>query len=110
MNKIVLTRPLLILLYGFPGAGKTYFAKQLSESLGAAHVNSDRFRYELFAQPRYDKQEDEVIRHLMEYMTEEFLSAGVSVIYDANATRLTQRRALRDMARKAHVQPLLVWL
>jgi hypothetical protein len=46
----------------------------------------------------------------MEYMTGEFLSAGLSVIYDVNALRLAQRRNLRELARKAHAQPVLVWL
>ncbi|MDB5185856.1 MAG: hypothetical protein JWL85_379 [Candidatus Saccharibacteria bacterium] len=110
MNKLSLTRPTLVLLYGYPGSGKTYFARQLSESLKAAHVQGDRIRYELFDTPRYDKQENDVINHLMGYMTEEFLNAGISVVYDANVMRLSQRRALRDMARKAKAQPLLIWL
>jgi len=50
-----------------------------------------------------------VINHLMDYMTGEFLNAGMSVIYDANAMRLTQRRLLRDMARKSGAQPILIW-
>ena len=109
MAKIVPNKPLLILLYGFPGSGKTYFARQLSEQVHAAHVQSDRIRHELFEQPRYEKQENEVVIHLMDYMTEQFLGAGVSVIYDVNAMRLTQRRALRDMAKHAGVVPLLIW-
>ncbi len=110
MSKAIPTKLLLILLYGYPGAGKTHFGKQLSDIIGAAHVNGDRIRYELFEQPRYDKQENAVISHLMQYMTEEFLNSGVSVIYDANAMRVSQRRALRDMARKVHAAPLLIWL
>jgi len=97
------------LLYGFPGAGKTYFARQLCEQFQAAHVHGDRIRSELFEQPRYDREENEVVTHLMDYMTAEFLNAGISVVYDANAMRLTQRRALRDMARKSGAQPLLIW-
>lgn len=110
MSKVQPTRPLLIMLYGFPGAGKTYFSRQLSENLQAAHVQGDRIRSELFENPRHDKQEDAVIAQLMNYMTEEFLNAGVSVIYDTNAARAPQRHALRELARRAQAQPLLVWL
>lgn len=110
MAKITPVKPLLIQLYGFPGSGKTYFARQLCEHIQAAHVQGDRIRYELFEDPRYDKQENDVITQLMDYMTGEFLSAGISVIYDTNAMRANQRHALREMARKAHAQPLLIWL
>jgi hypothetical protein len=46
----------------------------------------------------------------MDYMTTEFLSADLSVIYDVNVTRVGQRRLLRDLASKAHALPILVWL
>jgi predicted kinase len=110
MSKITTNKPVLIMLYGVPGAGKTHFAQELTGVLQAAHVQADRIRYELFEQPTYDKQENNVVIHLMEYMTQEFLNAGVSVIYDTNVMRLVQRRALRDIATKAKVQPIMVWL
>jgi predicted kinase len=110
MNKLTLNRPTLIMLYGFPGAGKTYLARQLCDDLSAAHVQGDRIRFELFEEPRYDKQENEIVNHLMEYMAEEFLSAGISVVYDVNAMRLSQRRALRDLARKLKAESVLIWL
>jgi predicted kinase len=109
MPKVEPIKPLLILLYGYPGSGKTYFARQLAEQFTAAHVHGDRIRGELFETPHYDKEENEVISQLMNYMTGEFLSAGLSVIYDINAMRVSQRRALRDLARKVHVEPVLVW-
>jgi predicted kinase len=110
MTKVVPTKPFLIMLYGFPGSGKTYFARQLTDHLQVAHVHGDRIRGELFETPRYDKEENEVISQLMDYMTGEFLNAGLSVIYDVNAMRSSQRRVLRDMARKYHAQPLMIWL
>lgn len=110
MAKITLTRPLMVLLYGYPGAGKTHFAHALCEAVNAAHIQGDRMRSELFEKPRYDKQENDVINHLMAYMAEEFLQAGISVVYDTNAMRLADRRILRDMARKAKAETLLIWL
>lgn len=97
-------------MYGFPGAGKTFVARQLCEDISAAHIQGDRIRYELFEQPRYDRQENEIVTHLMQYMAEEFLNAGISVVYDMNAARLIDRRQLRDMARRSKAETLLVWL
>ena len=94
MAKIYPTKPFLLLFYGYPGAGKTYFARQFCETVQAAHLQSDRIRGELFEEPRYDKQENGIVNHLMDYMAEEFLSAGLSVAYDVNAIRAGQRKKL----------------
>ncbi len=110
MSKVVPTKPLLIMLYGFPGSGKSYVARQLSDHIKAAHVQGDRIRTELFSNPKYDKAENNVINQLMDYMTEEFLNAGISVIYDANALRSAQRHQMREMARKCQAKPLVIWV
>ena len=110
MGKTTTSRPVLVMLYGFPGAGKTHFARELCEVINAAHVHGDRIRSEIFQTPRRDKQEDQIIDHLMGYMTGEFLNAGISVVYDTNATRVNERRILREIARKSKAEPVLVWL
>lgn len=110
MGKPIPTKPVLVLLYGFPGAGKSTFARHLSTELGMAHVHSDRIRHELFEKPRYDNRENDVVNHIMDYMTEEFMRAKISVIYDANTPTLRDRRALRDLARKYKFSPVLVWI
>lgn len=109
MSKVTPTKPILVMLYGYPGAGKTHFAREISDTLQAAHVHGDRIRGELFEEPRYDQEENDIVKHLMLYMTEEFLNAGMSVIFDANAIRLLERRELRNIARKSKAEPLLVW-
>jgi predicted kinase len=110
MSKIELNTPTLILLYGYPGAGKTYFARQIADELHAAHVQADRFRFELFEEPRFDKNENRIVDHLAQYMAQEFLSAGVSVIYDLSSSRAGQRRMLRYLARKLKSQCMMVWV
>ncbi len=109
MAKIYPTKPFLLLFYGYPGAGKTYFARQFCDNVQVAHLQADRIRGELFEEPRYDKQENAIVAQLMDYMTQEFLSAGVSVAYDANVFRIKQRRMLYNMAHSCRVLPLLVW-
>ncbi len=109
MAKIYPTRPFLMMFYGYPGGGKTYFARQFCDNVHAAHVQADRIRAELFESPHYDKQENEIVNQLMNYMTEEFLSAGLSVAYDVNAMRSGQRRQLADIARSCHAVPIVVW-
>jgi len=42
-------------------------------------------------------------------MAGEFLASGMSVVYDTNALRSSQRRTLREMAHKAGAQPVVVW-
>lgn len=109
-NKVTLAKPVLVCLYGFPGSGKSYVARNLVNVVQMAHVSADRIRSELFEEPRYDAQENAIVSHLMNYMAEEFLAAGVSVVYDANAMRLAQRRNLRELARKNKAEYMLVWL
>lgn len=109
MAKILPQKPFLLLMYGYPGAGKTYFARQFCDNVQAANLQADRIRSELFETPRYDQQENAIINQLMNYMSEEFLSAGLSVVYDMNALRAGQRRKLSDMAFRNHATPLTVW-
>jgi len=110
MSKIIPNKPTLICLYGFPGSGKSYVARNLADEIQLANVNSDRIRSELFQEPRYDTQENAIVSHLMDYMSEEFLNAGVSIVYDTNALRVSQRRRLREMARKHNAAYLLIWI
>ena len=109
MAKLVPNKPFLLLFYGFQGSGKTYFARQFAENVEVAHVQADRIRYELFEKPTYSKQENAIVLQIMNYMVEEFLKVGVSVLYDMNAMRIVQRQALRTLARKSGAEAVLVW-
>ena len=109
MAKLYPSKPFLLMFYGYPGAGKTYFARQFVENVQAAHLQADRIRGELFEQPHYDQQENDIVQQIMDYMTGEFLSSGLSVAYDVNAARVGQRRKLAELARRNGAQALLVW-
>ncbi len=106
--KISPNKPFIIFLYGFPGAGKTAFARQLAEDMNCAHLQQDRLSEELYG--ANNEKTYKAARNAMNYMSREFLRAGVSVIYDTDVHRLGERRALRDAARTSKATPILVWL
>lgn len=108
-ERIGTIKPVLILCYGFPGSGKTYFSRQFTEAVQVAHLEQDRIRHELFQHPKYSKQENSALNRIIAYMANEFLTAGISVVIDMNAMRLSQRKALREMARQNKASTLVIW-
>jgi len=110
MAKLRPLKPLLFLLYGFPGSGKTRFARQLTEYVDCVHVQTDKLQSELFGNSNVSQKDEVFVKKLTNYMTEQFLSAGVSVIYDESIDRSGKRLALRSIARKHKAEPVLIWL
>ncbi len=64
MGKIVAKKPVLVLLYGMSGSGKTFFSRQLTDQFQAAHLQADRIRSELFQNPSFNKEENHIIASL----------------------------------------------
>jgi predicted kinase len=52
---------MIIIIFGLPGSGKSYFAKNLAKKLNIAHFNSDIIRKTLFPKPDYTPAEKEQI-------------------------------------------------
>lgn len=62
---------MLIIVFGLPGSGKSFFAKKLASELKAHYYSSDRFRKKLFKNPTYSEEEkeavyDQIVRRIME--------------------------------------------
>lgn len=97
------------MLVGLPGSGKTYLAEQLARKLNMAFVSNDRIRSELFEKPNYTPEEEGVVKHMMFMMTEEYLRAGLPVVYDGSANKVKERLELRTLARKVKADPVVIW-
>lgn len=102
-------KPILFTTLGFPGSGKTYFARKFAREFGLIHLNSDKVRSELFKKPKYTPAEHKIVFEEMDKRTGRFLSEGKSVIYDANLIKRKFRRKLQSIARKHNARYLLLW-
>lgn len=111
-------KPLLISFLGFPGSGKTTFARQLAEEISAVTYNSDALRVSMFGsletieqirQMQRSRLYDDVFG-AMNYAAAQSLRAGHHVIYDAQMTKRRDRQRMDKLARDNGGQFVLIWL
>jgi hypothetical protein len=103
-------KPLLITTLGYPGSGKTYFSERLAKEFNLFHINSDKIRVEMFDNPNFSPEEHHAVFHFIEWLTQELLKKGVSVIVDANLNKQVRRDKFAQMAYKTKVDYILLYL
>jgi predicted kinase len=81
--------PVLVLVSGLPGTGKTHFSKELSKILPFVTLESDVLRRVLNKNPDHSKPESKRLFSAIHSLCERLLSEGSSVI--ADATNLTEK-------------------
>jgi len=106
----MLVKPTIFITYGYPGSGKSYFGRQFADDAMLPYISSDILRHEFMDNPTYNKQENETIDHLSTYMLENFLKAGVGVVYDCNNSLASTRKIISGIANKYKAEVVIVWL
>jgi predicted kinase len=91
-------RPVLVLLSGLPGTGKSYLARRLAPLLKATVVETDSVRMLLYPQPQYTAGENFWVYRVCHEVIGRLLRRGVSVIFDATNLRERHRQILYQMA------------
>jgi predicted kinase len=110
MKSLNLARPQMLLIVGNPGAGKSFFARQFSETFDAPVVSLDRIRFELFANPTYSNDENDLVTRVAGYFIEELLKTKRSFVVDGGCNSRAERTRLTQLARKAAYAAPVVWV
>lgn len=84
VNEIPVSDNTLVVMFGFPGVGKSFAAKKIAEQFNAYIASSDAIREELFGTAACQDDPNKVFGILQHRATEE-LKAGGSVVIDATA-------------------------
>lgn len=74
---------MIIIVFGLPGSGKTYFAQRLAPLLNAAYLSSDRLRKQLLAHPAYTTEEKLSVYALMLDKMEDAVRLRKKMVIDA---------------------------
>ena len=101
-------RPVLVVVSGLPGIGKSYFCRRLSDSLAAAVLESDALRRMLFPQPSHSQQESARLFKAIHRLAERLLRQGRCIILDATNLSERYREYLYSIAGRLEVKLVLV--
>lgn len=110
MKKLELNSPLIIIMMGLPGAGKTFFARQFANNLNFGYISEDRIRHDIFIEPKFSNEEQAIIRRVMGYMIEELSRVKKHIILDGRFLNSNERQKIHQVMLTAGYQSLTVWV
>lgn len=73
---------MIVIVFGLPGSGKSYFAQKLAEKLNAGYVNSDKLRKELFKERFYTDQEKAIVYEKMLDEMKRYTKQNLNLVLD----------------------------
>jgi predicted kinase len=109
-------QPLLIMFLGSPGSGKSYFARQLAKRIHAVRLNGDAMRLAIYGSVENIERQvsKDVVNQqtfgAIDYVVEQILTAGCSVVYDAHHNKREHRAKNEEVAKQYGAVPVLVWI
>jgi predicted kinase len=101
-------KPVIIMLSGLPGTGKSYLSRKLAERLPFMIVESDAVRKELFPRPSYSARESASVFGVVHYIIRDLLQNNISVIFDATNLEEKHRETIYRIAERTRTKVILV--
>lgn len=105
-------QPLLVLMHGLSGSGKSHLAARLADRLGAIRLRSDverkRLRADCSREALYGEQAHAQTYARLAELARTLLDAGLSVVVDATFLREDQRGPFRSLANACGVPSVIV--
>jgi predicted kinase len=105
MKPMTLATPHLVIMVGIPGSGKTFFAERFASTFNAPYLSAAK----LSASLDISIGQDSAVS-LSNYILEELLKTGQTVVYDGTVDSRASRAALAKIAKDKGYSPLLVWV
>lgn len=89
---------MIIVTFGLPGSGKTYFARHLAQQMAFPHISSDEVRTELSRLGQYNPEDRLFIYREMIQRAHEALQKNPVVILDATYTQTEYQQTVLEYA------------
>lgn len=110
MKSLSLSRPLIIMVIGLPGSGKSFFARQFSNMFMAPLVSTNFVRHSMNEESKYDANEDAVVNAITGNEVKELIKTGKSFIIDGGVNNRAARLSVERLANKHDYGCLTIWV
>ncbi len=110
MKSLSLSRPLILMVIGVPGAGKSFFARQFATTFSTPLVSYDYIRSRLFDTPDYSNREESMVYSLAGEQITELLKTEKTIIIDGGLNNKGDRASLAKLAAGAGYGCLVIWV
>jgi predicted kinase len=92
---------MIVIVFGLPGSGKSYFASRLAIEISAEYINSDRERKKMFAKRTYSLEEKLSVYEKMLSQMRQALKENKNEVLDATFYKHDIRKKFIDEASKS---------
>lgn len=110
MKSLSLSKPLIITVVGLPGSGKSFFARQFSDTFMAPRISYDFLIKTLGSTYPLSKEAKARVEKLLENQTQELLKTQKTFIIDGGLQSRSDRIKLQKLAKEHGYDVLLVWV
>lgn len=101
-------RPVLVMMSGLPGTGKSYLAGRLTEKLPFVLLETDFARKILFPEPTYSAEESGRVFRVCHAVIDKLLRRGVRIIFDATNLIEFHRARIYHIVDRAEAKLVIV--
>src|SRR4249920_2609436 len=92
---------MVIIIFGLPGSGKSYFASRLAKRIHADYINSDRIRKKMFPDGTYSEREKQSVYDEMLELMRRLMRQNKNAVLDATFYKEDIRKQFIDGAANA---------
>jgi predicted kinase len=104
------SQPLLVLVIGTPGSGKSFFSRQFAESYRFFYIDVGRYESELESLGKSNKEITSVAKKLATATFDQALKSFKHIIFEGSFNSTREREAVLNKAKKAGFGTLVVWV
>jgi predicted kinase len=91
---------MIIIVFGLPGSGKSFFASQLAKKLNAGYINSDQLRMNMFSVRTYSPEEKRTVYDTIRRAMKEAIKNKVNLVLDGTFYKESLRKQFQRDARE----------